>query len=96
MTEISLQRARVPPGIRLVEPAGVPKHVGVGFDFESSGLASSVNELLEVADRHRRAAFGHEYERRPALSFPSDIADVALAAPGLSAGESTASRASLG
>src|SRR5262249_28629862 len=45
--EVCLQRARVPTGVCLVETAGVSEHVWVHLDFEPSGLASPVDELLE-------------------------------------------------
>src|SRR5262245_47310223 len=62
VAQVGLQGARVSAGIRLVDSTGVPEHVRVRLDFELGGLASPVDELLEVADRHRRAAFGHEQE----------------------------------
>ena len=43
---------RVPTGVCLVESAGVPQHVRVGLDFESSGFAGSVNQLLKVGHCH--------------------------------------------
>ena len=69
MSEVGLERARVSTGVRLVEPTGMPKHVGVDLDLEPSSLASSVDELLEVADGHRRAAFGQKQKRRLAFSL---------------------------
>src|SRR5262249_50910819 len=88
--QVRLQRSRIPPRVRLVETAGVPEHVWVSLDLEPSSLASPANELLEVGHRHRRAALGHEQERRPAFGL------TVPAAPGLSGGESMGSRASLG
>src|SRR5215467_10843199 len=61
--EVGLQRSRIPSGISLVEAASVSEHVRVNLDFELGGLASPVDELLEVGHRHRRAALGHEQER---------------------------------
>src|SRR5262245_61177586 len=50
--EIGLQRSRIPAGVRLVESASVPQHMRVRLDLEPGGLASSANELLEVANGH--------------------------------------------
>jgi hypothetical protein len=41
----------------------------MSLDLEPGGLRGSVNQLLEVADRHRRSALGHEQERRSAFGF---------------------------
>ena len=50
------------------------EHVRVNLDFELGGLASPVDELLEVADRHRRAALGHEHEGRLAFGLTMQFA----------------------
>jgi len=67
VAEVVLERSGIASRVRLVEAAGVSEHMRVNLDFEPGGLRSSVDELLEVADRHRRAAFGHEQERRSPL-----------------------------
>src|SRR5215472_4353896 len=72
--QVRLQRSRIPPRIRLVETAGVPEHVWVSLDLELGGLASPVDKLLEVADRHRRAALGQEQERRLAFGLTMQFA----------------------
>jgi len=46
--EVRLQRSGISAGIRLVEAASVSEHVRVHLDFELGGLASPVDELLEV------------------------------------------------
>src|SRR5262245_10018602 len=74
MPEIGLQRARIPASVRLVETASVPQHVRVRLDLEPGSLASSANELLEVADGHWRAALGHEQERRSAFGVAMQAA----------------------
>ena len=74
MTEIGLQRPRIPPRVRLVKSACVPQHMGVRLDFESGDLTSLRNQLLEVGHRHRRAALGHEQERRSAFGVAMQAA----------------------
>src|SRR5262245_14222643 len=69
VTQIVLQRSGIPSRVRLVVATGVPEHVRVSLDFEPGGLASSVNELLEVGHGHWRAALGHEQERRSAFGL---------------------------
>ena len=69
VTEVSLQRSGIPSRVRLVEPAGMPQHVRVNLDFEPSIFAGSATQLLKVGHRHRRAAFGHEQERRSAFGL---------------------------
>src|SRR5262249_34353597 len=83
MSEVSLQRSGIPPRIRLVESAGVPEHMGVRLDFEPSGLASPVNQLLKVGYGHWRAALGYGQERRPAFGLTVQ----ALQRPQLPAGQ---------
>ena len=56
-----------------METASVPQHVRVRLDLETGSLASSANEFLEVADGHRRAALGHEQERRQAPRPPGAV-----------------------
>src|SRR5262245_44429272 len=47
----------------------VPQHVRVRLDLEPSNLTSLRNQLLKVGHRHRRAALGHEQERRSAFGL---------------------------
>ena len=49
----------------------------MGLDLEPSGLASSADQLLEVAHGHRRAALGHEHERRLAFGLAVQAAQYA-------------------
>src|SRR5262249_3148434 len=67
VTEVCLQPARVVALVREFVAASVPQHVRVRLDLEPSSLASSANELLEVAHGHWRAALGHEQKRRSAF-----------------------------
>jgi hypothetical protein len=67
--EVSLQRPRILSGIGQGKSTGVPQHVRMGFDLEPGGLRGSINQLLEVADRHRRSALGHEQEWRSVFGF---------------------------
>jgi len=72
--EVRLQRSGISASICLVEAASVSEHVRVNLDFELGGLASSIDELLEVGHRHRRAALGHKQERRSAFGLTVQFA----------------------
>src|SRR5262245_41966245 len=72
--EVRLQAARIVTLVRELVAAGVPQHMRVRLDLEPGGLASPANELLEVADGHWRAAFGHEQERRSAFGVAMQAA----------------------
>src|SRR5262245_35967721 len=72
--EVSLQSARVVTLVRELVAASVAEHVRVRLDLEPGSLASPADELLEVADGHRRAALGHEEERRLTLGLPVQLA----------------------
>src|SRR4029453_11314404 len=60
LPQVSLQLPRIPPRVRLVKTASMTEHVRVRLDLEPSSLASPADELLEVADGHRRPAPDHE------------------------------------
>ena len=70
-------RPRILVLVRKLVAAGMLEHMGMGLDLEPSGLASFADQLLEVAHGRRRAALGHEHERRLAFGLAVQAAQCA-------------------
>src|SRR5215467_10096688 len=62
--EISLQRTGIDAVIGEFEAAGVPQHVRVHWETETSREAESSDHLAEARRRERRSALRREDERR--------------------------------
>ena len=64
MPEIVLQRSGVDAVVGQLIATGVPQHVRVHDKLELSSRAQARHHLTEAGRGKRRAALGHEHERR--------------------------------
>jgi len=74
VSEVVLQRPRVVPVVRELEPAGVAEHVWVGGERQPGRQAGPGHELADVARGHRPTALGGE-QVRPLGVLPPELAE---------------------